>query len=166
VSEDGTNSPVSCGRDTELRPAAAGIPFAPRTLLTEPFWLGCARGELLYQRCSDCDRPGFPPAAACRHCLSRALRWEPSSGRATLYSWTIVHRPVSPAFRSPYAPAIVTVDEGYQILTCLVGLTAGDIRPGMRLRVAFHEVEPGAVLPYFSPTTTPDEAASGSALPG
>ncbi|EFC86668.1 Zn-ribbon domain-containing OB-fold protein [Parafrankia sp. EUN1f] len=135
----------------ELRAAAAGIPFAPRTPLTEPFWVGCARGDLLFQRCSDCGRPGFPPAVACRSCLSRALRWERSAGGGTLYSWTVVHRPASPAFRTPYAPAIVTLDEGYQLMTCLVGLDVAAIRADLRLRVVFHEIEPGTSLPYFAP---------------
>ncbi|WP_083473796.1 Zn-ribbon domain-containing OB-fold protein [Frankia sp. R43] len=152
--QTGTISPIG-DRDFELLPAKAGIPFAPRTPLTEPFWAGCARGELLFQRCADCGYAGFPPAVACRACLSRALRWERSAGGATLYSWTVVHRPVSRAFRTPYAPAIVTVDEGYQMMTCLVGLGVAAIQAGMRLRAVFHEIEPGTSLPYFSPSTAP-----------
>jgi uncharacterized OB-fold protein len=138
------------------------LPLAPRTPLTEPFWAGCARGDLLLQRCATCGEPGFPPAVACRACLSRDLRWEPSAGLATLYSWTVVYRAVSPAFRTPYAPAIVTLDEGPQLMTSLIGLTVAEIRPHLRLRVAFRPaVVPAAVasggertttaLPYFEP---------------
>jgi len=50
------------------------------------------------------------------------LRWTPSEGRGEVYSWTVVHRPVSPEFEPPYAPAIITLDEGYQMLTNIVGL--------------------------------------------
>ncbi|ADP80504.1 protein of unknown function DUF35 [Pseudofrankia inefficax] len=156
-----TNSPIGRpgggGADTVvLRPQADGVPFAPRTPLTAPFWAACARGELLFQRCVACAAPAFPPAAACRACLSSDLRWERSAGRATLYSWTVVHRPVSAAFHTPYAPAIVALDEGYRLLTCLVGLTVAEIHPDLRLRVAFHPVKDAGgqattTLPYFEP---------------
>ncbi len=148
--ESGTISPSEsiCDR---LLPATMDVPVAPRTPLTEPFWQACARSELLFQRCVECGRAGFPPSVACRGCLSRELTWERAAGSASLYSWTVVHRPPSPAFQPPYAPAIVTVDEGYQMLTCLIDMGVGDIRPGMRLRVAFHEARPGTTLPYFTP---------------
>ncbi|WP_407661318.1 Zn-ribbon domain-containing OB-fold protein [Frankia nepalensis] len=155
--QEATGGEVGGAAGDLLRPQAGGLPFAPRTPLTEPFWAGCARGELLFQRCADCRAPGFPPAEACRACLSRAVRWELSTGLGALYSWTVVRRPVSPAFRVPYAPAIVTLDEGYQMMTCLIGLDAADIRPGMRLRAAFHLVDPAGpstvavALPYFGP---------------
>ncbi|MBX6388147.1 MAG: OB-fold domain-containing protein [Frankia sp.] len=157
IKSTGTISPNSAPQ--LLAPQTAGVPFAARTPLTEPFWAGCARGELLFQRCAACGAPGFPPAVACRACLGRDLRWERSTGLATLYSWTVVHRPVSPAFHTPYAPAIVTLAEGHQMLTCLIGLEVADIRPGMPLRVSFHPVLPAGaadgdeptVLPYFAP---------------
>ncbi|OHV41442.1 hypothetical protein BCD49_07795 [Pseudofrankia sp. EUN1h] len=149
--------------DTLLRPQVDGVPFAPRTPVTEPFWAGCARGELLFQRCAACATPGFPPTEACRACLSRDLRWERSAGFGTLYSWTVVHRPVSPAFRTPYAPAIVTLDEGYQLMTCLVGLTIAEIRPELRLRVAFHSVVPAAPAIPAAPAVTVEAAGQPAA---
>jgi uncharacterized OB-fold protein len=134
-----------------LHPQDGPLPHAEPGPLSEPFWTGCARGELLFQRCTDCGTPGFPPAELCRHCLSAALTWEKSAGRGTLYSWTVVHRPVTPAFTTPYAPAIVDLDEGYRFLTNLIDVAPDDIRAGMALRVLFTEPTPGLHLPCFAP---------------
>ena len=33
-----------------------------------------------------------------------------------------MHRPVTPVFVAPYAAAIVTLDEGYQMMTNIIGV--------------------------------------------
>ena len=53
---------------------------------TQPFWDGCAAGELRIQRCADCGRPYFYPRPVCPACASRNVAWFTASGRATLYS--------------------------------------------------------------------------------
>ena len=134
-----------------LRPQAAELPHAEPGPVTAPFWEACRRSELLYQRCGHCDAATFPPAEFCRECLAPELRWERSDGRGVLYSWTIVHRPVTPAFTTPYAPAIVTLAEGYQMLTNIVHATPGQLRLDLPVRVTFAEAGAGLVLPYFEP---------------
>jgi uncharacterized protein len=136
---------------TELLTAqSAELPRAVPTAVSAPFWAACARHELIYQRCADCAAIGFPPAEHCRTCLSPRLRWENSAGTARLYSWTVVWRPVTPAFVTPYAPAIVTVDEGYQMMTNLIGAEPDRLVVDMPLRVSFHQA--GELhLPYFEP---------------
>ena len=80
---------------------------------TQPFWDGCAAGELRIQRCADCGRPYFYPRPVCPACGSRNVEWFTASGRATLYSYVINHRP-APGFEddAPYAIAVVELDEG------------------------------------------------------
>lgn len=134
-----------------LLPQAEGIPLPNPTPVSQPFWDGCARGELLYQRCGACGRAVFNPAPACRWCSSRELTWQRSAGLGSLYSWSVVWRPQAPAFRVPYAAALVDVDEGYQILSNVIGCTPGDLRLGLRLQVEFHPVGGGIHLPYFRP---------------
>lgn len=67
-----------------------------------------------------------------------------------IYSWTVVYRPVTPEFEPPYAPAIITLDEGYQMLTNVVGVAPGDLAIGMRVQVHFQVVGPDLTLPYFT----------------
>ena len=139
------------GADAYLRPQAAELPHAVPGPVTAPFWEACRRSELLYQRCGHCHAATFPPTENCRECLAPELRWERSAGNGVLYSWTIVHRPVTPAFTTPYAPAIVTLPEGYQMLTNIVNATPSQLRLDLPVRVTFAETGAGLVLPYFEP---------------
>jgi uncharacterized OB-fold protein len=104
----------------------------------------------LYQRCQDCSQPVFDPAPMCRWCNSTALVWQQSAGLGTVYSWTVAWRPQSPAFRTPYCPAIIDMDEGYQILSNVIDCDVDAVRVGMRVEVAFQSFGP-VTLPYFRP---------------
>jgi len=134
-----------------LQPQAAELPHATPSSLTAVFWDACRRAELLFQRCGRCGAADFPPTEFCRRCQAREHRWERSSGQGILYSWTVVHRPVTPAFATPYAPAIVTLDEGYQMITNIINARPSELRADLPLRVTFVGVSDGLVLPYFQP---------------
>lgn len=133
----------------QLRPQTGPVPHAS-SHLSVPFWEGCRSEQLRYQRCQACGLANFPPTEQCRQCLSAQLDWQQSSGRGEIYSWTVVHRPVTAEFEPPYAPAIITVDEGYQMLTNVVGVAPEELRVGMRVQVQFHAVGPDFTLPYFT----------------
>jgi uncharacterized OB-fold protein len=55
-------------------------------------------------------------------------------------------------FETPYAPAIVTLDEGYQMLTNVIGAGVDEVRVGMPVQVDFREVSTDLWLPYFRPS--------------
>ena len=74
---------------------------------SRPFWEGCARDELLMQRCASCRRFRFYPRPMCPSCRSFESTWEKMSGRGTIYSWIVAHKPVMPAF----ADLVPLVDE-------------------------------------------------------
>ncbi|WP_407687942.1 Zn-ribbon domain-containing OB-fold protein [Mycobacterium sp. HUMS_1102779] len=132
-----------------MRPQTGPVPHASSPL-SVPFWAGCRSGELRYQRCADCGVANFPPTEHCRHCLSDGLSWQRSGGRGEIYSWTVVHRPVTAEFAPPYAPAIVTLDEGYQMLTNVIGVAPEQLAIGMRVRVEFRSFGDDLTLPYFT----------------
>jgi uncharacterized protein len=140
--------------DELLRPQSGQLPHGSNPV-SAPFWGGCLKHELRYQRCRDCRQNNFPPAEHCRYCLSGQLDWVASEGLGEIYSWTVVHRPVTAAFAAPYAPAIVTLREGYQMLTNIVGVAAGDLAVGLPARVEFHAVNQELTLPYFTVTVHP-----------
>jgi uncharacterized OB-fold protein len=137
-----------------LTPQRGLLPHAQPGPVTRPFWDGCAAGELRFQRCRGCGAAQFPPAENCRACIGTDLAWERGAGLGTLYSWTVVYRPVTPAFDVPYAPAIVDLDEGYQMMTNLIGIAPDAITPGLAVRAEFHETGGGLRLPYFRPRGT------------
>ena len=132
-----------------LQPQSGPLPRA-RSGVSAPFWEGCAQHELRYQRCLDCHQATFPPSEHCRTCLSFGLEWQISAGLGEIYSWTLVHRPVTAEFTPPYAPAIVSLAEGYELLTNIIGVTTDELQVGLGVRVEFRSVKPDLTLPYFT----------------
>ncbi len=120
---------------------------------TAEFWRGCARGELRLQRCDDCGVWQFYPRPFCTACRRGSVRWATASGRGTLASWSIVRRPVDPAWaaEAPYVLALVALDEGPRLMAALTGCEPSGLAIGMRLEVAFETRPNGAVLPRFRP---------------
>jgi hypothetical protein len=119
---------------------------------TQPFWDGCAAGELRIQRCTDCGRPYFYPRQVCPHCGSAKIEWFTASGDATLYSYAINHRPAPGFGDAPYAIAVVQLAEGPRMMTNIVGVpnTPEALRLDMPLRVRF-ERRGEVTLPVFGP---------------
>jgi hypothetical protein len=78
------------------------------------------------------------------------LEWVPASGRGTLYSYTIVWRPQTPAFEVPYTVGIIDLEEGYYMLSNVVECGVEDVKVGMALNVTWLDLD-GATLPVFRP---------------
>jgi uncharacterized protein len=118
---------------------------------TQPYWTGAAAGELRLQRCADCGTAFFYPRSSCPQCASTAVEWFTASGRATLYSYTITHRP-APGFEAPYAIAVVQLAEGPRMMTNIVGIdnTPDNLVLDMDLEVTF-EQRGEIALPQFTP---------------
>jgi uncharacterized OB-fold protein len=136
---------------TMLRPQAPGLRAPRQSQFSAPYWEGCARGELRFLRCTHCQLAIADAARICWRCHSRELRWEVSGGRGRLYSWTIVWRPQTPEFAVPYAVAIVDLEEGFSIVSSIIGCTPEDLSEGMALAVEFHPSAENMMLPYFRP---------------
>ncbi|MBV8950044.1 MAG: Zn-ribbon domain-containing OB-fold protein [Actinobacteria bacterium] len=133
-------------------PDVALRPRPTVTALTEPFWAGTRAGELRVQRCSDCGRLRWTPLSACPSCWSERARWVPMSGRATVHTFTVVHRAMDPrAFSAPYVLAVVELDEGPHMLTNLVDVDPDEVRVGMPVIVRFERVDDEITVYPFSP---------------
>ncbi len=131
--------------------SAAKIPLPRPTQLSRPHWEGCREGRLLVQRCASCGEYVFIPQPICTRCQSDALEWVESTGRGTLYSYTIVHRPQRPEFEVPYTVAIVELEEGWHMLSHLVECEPESIAVGMPLEVSFRRMSDEITLPLFRP---------------
>jgi uncharacterized OB-fold protein len=128
-------------------------PAPVRTAAGEPFWAATAEHRLVLQRCAACGAVQHYPRSACRVCLSTELAWIDAAGTGTVYSFTVVRRPMMPAFReaAPYVYALVDLDEGVRMITNVVGVAVDDVRIGQRVRVVFEAAEDGTMLPLFTP---------------
>jgi uncharacterized OB-fold protein len=120
--------------------------------LTQPFWHAAARRELVRPLCSNCGRSFFTPQICCPRCLSEEWTWAPSTGVGTVYSYTVCHRAPEPGFDPPYVLAIVDLDEGWHMLSNVVGCEPAGVSLGMRVRVAWHRLDDEIVLPVFEPS--------------
>ena len=119
---------------------------------TRAYWEGCARGELVLQRCRDCAAVQHRPRALCASCLSDALEHFAASGRAKVHSYTVVWQNQLPPFSActPYVVAEVELEEGPRLLTNLVGCEPQEVRIGMPLLADFVATGEFAV-PRFRP---------------
>lgn len=77
--------------------------------------------------------------------------WARSSGRGTVYTWTVVERALHPAFvnATPIAPVVVEMEEGVRLLSTLVDCAPADLAIGMPVEVVFEAVTPEVTLPRF-----------------
>jgi uncharacterized protein len=134
----------------------------PRTLPkpspeTRHYWEGCKAGELRLQRCRSCSEAYFPPRPFCPHCASRDVEVFKASGKATLYSYVINHRPRADIGNEPHSIAVVELAEGPRMMTNIINCpqTPGALQLDMPLQVVFGNESAEIALPYFEPAGTP-----------
>jgi uncharacterized OB-fold protein len=132
-------------------------PLPQATPETQDFWDGLKRGEFRLQRCDTpaCGgRPYFPPRPFCPRCGSRDVSAFTASGRGSLHSYVINHRP-APGFEAdaPYAIAVVELDEGPRLMTSIVGVeqTPENLPLDMAVELAPDAVTDEVTLPKFRP---------------
>ena len=119
------------------------------------FFEACARHELVLQRCGACGTLRYYPRALCPACLSAKTEYQRTSGRGTVYTFTVTHQNQAPGFRDelPYVMAYVQLDEGPRILTNIVHTDPQAVRIGMPVEVVFEEFDEGSALPKFQGVT-------------
>lgn len=129
-------------------------PLPEATPETKEFWEGTKRGELRIQRCRACGKAYFYPRPFCPHCSSRDVEWFTASGRGTLYSYVINHRPAR-GFEdmAPYVIAVVELEEGPRMMTNIVGVEAKpeNLPIDMPVQVTFEQESDDITLPLFRP---------------
>jgi uncharacterized OB-fold protein len=121
---------------TERR--ATGLPTRepPRSFETAPFWDALAEGRFVVPRCEECGEHFWYPRRFCPFCASTSIAWPEVSGRATLYSFTVIRKGQGP-YRDvgPYVLAIVELEEGPRLMTNVLGVDPEAVRVGQALRV-------------------------------
>ena len=128
-------------------------PIPTPTHETRPYWEGCKRHELRIQQCGACGQFQFYPRLYCSKCFSERVDWVNASGRAKVTTFTIVRRPVSPAFKDdlPYVVALVTLEEGPSMMTNIVGCPPDQVAIGMPVAVTFEDWTEEISIAKFRP---------------
>lgn len=117
-----------------------------------PFWQSCQSGKFLLHRCNICDQHYWPATRCVTH-GNTAMHWVESSGRGQLYTYTVMHRVLSPAFKdqAPYVVGVVQLDEGPFFHSNVVNYDQKKIHVGMRLQVVMTNHASGFSIPVFQP---------------
>ena len=148
------------GQDRKERLAAKPEPVA--SIASQPFWDGCAAGEIRLPRCRSCGTAHFYPRPFCPHCGADDITWIRAAGTGTVWASTVVHSSFwgdAWADDLPYNVAIVELDEGVRLVSNVLGVAPGNVRIGARVRVGF--VRRGATaLPVFHLLDAPVEGGT------
>ena len=120
---------------------------------TQAWWDAAADGRLLFRRCNACGAAHYYPRPFCPTCWSEDGAWEQASGRATLYTWSVVFMNDLPPFkeRLPYIAAVVDLEEGPRMMTTLVDCEADQLTVGMPVEVTFRQETDTVTVPVFRP---------------
>ena len=149
VNEDG--APLSGDRTSRVARVRFDLPTPDDA--TRPFWDAARDGRFLIKRCRACGRGHYYPRPFCPHCWSGDVEWEQASGRATLYTWSVVRQNDLPPWpeRVPYVAAVVDLEEGPRAMTDIVDCDVETLRVDLPLQVAFREVGDDVTVPMFRP---------------
>jgi hypothetical protein len=123
------------------------------TVVERPFWDAAKKGDLIIQKCVDCNQLIFYPRIYCPHCHSAALTWEKASGKGKVYTYTVVVNNPHSSFLAdmPFVIAIVKLEEGVQMLSNIVGCRPEDVTCDMPVEVVFEKLNDEFTLPKFKP---------------
>jgi uncharacterized OB-fold protein len=117
------------------------LPRPQPTALSRPFWEAANENRLVLQKCGGCGQFRWTPQILCPHCLCEDFSWEPVSGKGSVHSFTVVHRPPLPAFAAPYVLAVIELAEGPLMLTRLVDDPGPAVAIGAPAEVAFTRLD-------------------------
>ena len=112
---------------------------------SRPFWDATAEGKLLVKKCTDCGEYHYYPRSICPFCMSDNTEWRQSTGKGTVYTYSVMRRS-----SSPYCIAYVTLDEGITMMTSIINVDFDKIKIGMEVHVSFVDTGEGCALPYFT----------------
>ena len=119
---------------------------------TEPFWLASRDERLVAPRCAACGAFRLPPTPFCPECQSQAVEWVELSGRATVFSYSIVRGlPEHPELTLVPVVLELAGAPGVHLLSNAVDVDPDVVRIGTTLEVGFVEIADGWKLPVFRP---------------
>jgi len=119
------------------------------------FWEGVEDGELRIQRCGACKELRHPPGPMCPRCHS--LDWDAvrSSGNGEVYSFVIHHHPPVHGFETPFAIAVIELEEGTRIVGNIPGVPLDKVEVGMPVEIVFDRIDNEWTLPQWRPREDP-----------
>lgn len=123
---------------------ASRITESPRAV----FLRHASEGDLAYQVASTSGAPVFFPRVAEPVTGDTDLEWRVSAGTGVVYAVTTVR----PRGGEPHNVSMIELDEGFRMMSTVVGVAPDDVAIGQRVRLVMRSVgEDGTDLPCFEP---------------
>ncbi len=127
-------------------------PSAPRSFSQE-YWDATREKKLLLQYDKRSARYQFFPRATSIYSGRRGdLEWREVSGKGVVFTFTVARRAREP-FRGhePFLIALVTLDEGVNVMANVVSCTLDEMKIGLRMKPHWHPLPDGTNLLMFEP---------------
>ena len=86
-----------------------------------------------------------------KECQSTSWGSVESSGKGTVYSYTVLHHPPIPGYDYPCPVGLIDLEEGTRIVANVVGCELSDIHIGMKVECRFEDVDENTKLPFLYP---------------
>jgi uncharacterized OB-fold protein len=133
---------------TDVRTSLQGRPLPLIDVVNGPFFEGAVIGVLRAQQCVDSGRLQYYPRPQSVY-TGGAVRWIDLSGKAVVYSYTVVRQNQAvTAFHDqvPYIVALLDLDEGIRMMGNIVNCACDQVRVGGKVQVSFHCVDEDSQL--------------------
>lgn len=110
-------------------------------------------GALRVQRCSACGTWTHPARYYCPQCSSGDFTFAAPSGRATVYSYTVSHFSVEPAWQPfvPYVTIVVELAEGPRLVATARNIRPDEVVIGMPMRIVPETKSPDFAIFWAEP---------------
>ena len=132
---------------------AAEKPRPAPIAATKPFWDGLRENRLRIPQCDACDHWVFYPRFRCTNCLSDELTWRDTSGRGTIYTFTVGRQATHPAFADevPQLLGVVELEEGPRLTTTFEEIAIEELAVGLPVEAVYDHGDDGMTLLRFRP---------------
>jgi uncharacterized protein len=119
---------------------------------TQPYWDGLKQGKLMLQRSKSTKTAYFPPRPFFPGDPGQEVEWFEASGKGTLLSYVISHRP-PPGYEAPFSIAVIQMAEGPKMATNIIDCpqTPEALRIGMAVELVPTKVNDEITLPLWRP---------------
>ncbi|RNB88810.1 hypothetical protein EDM59_06810 [Brevibacillus nitrificans] len=112
---------------------------------------GLAQSELRIQKCKECEKYVFYPRQYCPHDMGE-LEYVKASGKGRILTYSQVFKTGHPlwANSTPFAVAIIELEEGVSMASHVVGVDPSTVQINQAVEVVFQKVN-GTTFPFFRP---------------
>ena len=129
-------------------------PAPPVDVYNKPFWEGLRWHVIRVPKCEECGHVQYPMGPVCSACLGRTFDWVALSGCGEIWGFAIYHHVFHPGFAAevPYNVSMITLAEGPQIASNVVGIANEELRTGMAVVAEFDDLDAELTLLKFRPS--------------